>query len=466
MSTAHKELLAMKFLHASSLILIAAVAEIAYGTQPPDVVSSDSSFNTAMGSNALLNLTVGTYNTALGYAALYSNIGGNFNTAYGDYALTANDSGNYNTAAGFQALSSNTTGTANAAFGVWALYSNTTGSYNAAAGYEALYVNTTGNFNSASGSYALNDNATGSANTASGYSALGGNTTGTNNTASGYEALYTNTSGYKNTASGVQALNANTTGYWNTAAGVQALYSNTTGIYNTVSGGQALYSNTEGNHNTASGLQALYFNTTGSDNIADGYQAGFKLTTGSNNIDIGNTGVAADSGVIRIGTTPTQIATYIAGVYGTSVSGNAVVVSSTGQLGVTVSSERFKIAIAPMGPATAKLGQLRPVTFRLKSDFTGTRQYGLIAEEVAKVYPELVIRDGSGRIDGVRYDELAPMLLNEMQEQRAQFRRSQQLQERKIDAQTLEIRDLRVLVAGMQAALLKLQPKDELVAER
>jgi hypothetical protein len=180
---------------------------------------------------------------------------------------------------------------------------------------------------------------------------------------------------------------------------------------------QALYSTTTGNYNTGSGTDALFHNTTGSTNIAEGYKAGFNLTTGSNNIDIGNQGVAAESGKIRIGTTSTQTAAYIAGIYGTSVTGSAVVVSSTGQLGVTVSSERFKTAIAPMGSDTAQLGQLRPVSFKLKSDATGTRQFGLIAEEVAKVYPELVIRDQSGRIDGVRYDELAPMLLNEMQQQ-------------------------------------------------
>jgi hypothetical protein len=128
--------------------------------------------------------------------------------------------------------------------------------------------------------------------------------------------------------------------------------------------------------------------------------------------------VAGESGTIRIGTTSTQTKTSIAGIYGTSVTGSAVVVSSTGQLGVTVSSERYKTAIAPMGSDTAKLEQLRPVSFKLKSDATATRQYGLIAEEVAKVYPELVIRDQNGRIDGVRYDELAPMLLNEVQKQR------------------------------------------------
>jgi polyhydroxyalkanoate synthesis regulator phasin len=186
--------------------------------------------------------------------------------------------------------------------------------------------------------------------------------------------------------------------------------------------------------------------------------------------------VAAESGTIRIGTTSTQSKTYIAGIYGTSVTGSAVVVSSTGQLGVTVSSERFKTDIAPMSSASEKLQQLRPVTFHLKSDPHGPLQYGLIAEEVAKVYPELVIRDESGRIDGVRYDELAPMLVNEAQQQKKQ-RVAQAIknagQDARIAAQDAEIRTLRRQVAELQdlkqelrAALAKPNATDKLVADR
>jgi len=171
--------------------------------------------------------------------------------------------------------------------------------------------------------------------------------------------------------------------------------------------------------------------------------AGYNLTTGSNNIDIGNLGVAADSGTIRIGTTSTQTKTFIAGIYGTSVTGSAVVVSSTGQLGVAVSSERFKTAIAPMASNSDKISQLRPVTFHLKTDPNGTLQYGLIAEEVAKVYPDLVIRDQTGRIDGVRYDELAPILVHEVQQQ-----------QQKIATQDAKIDDLEKRLAQIQVALL------------
>jgi hypothetical protein len=137
------------------------------------------------------------------------------------------------------------------------------------------------------------------------------------------------------------------------------------------------------------------------------------------------------------------------------VSGSAVVVSSTGRLGVTVSSERYKTAIASMGSNSETLTQLRPVTFHLKTDPKGALQYGLIAEEVAKVYPELVIRNESGRIDGVRYDELAPMLLNDVQQQAAEIR--------DLKEQMAELKDLK---QELHAALAKLQAENALLAQR
>jgi hypothetical protein len=271
-----------------------------------------------------------------------------------------------------------------------------------------------------------------------------------NNTAAGYNALYSDIAGNGQ----------------NTATGAFALYSNTFGSYNTALGVNALYSNGNGSYNAASGQDALKNNTIGNYNIAMGYQAGFNLTTGSHNIDIGSPGVAAESGVIRIGTitgtTSTQSATYIAGIYNVSVSGSPVYIAPNGQLGVVVSSERFKTAIAPMGSNTSKLGQLRPVTFHLKTDPKGALQYGLIAEEVAKVYPELVIRDQAGRIDGVRYDELAPMLLNEVQQQHKKIA----AQDKRSAAQDAEIGQLKQQLAVMQATLVRLQTKDKLVAQR
>jgi len=249
------------------------------------------------------------------------------------------------------------------------------------------------------------------------------NTSGNDNTASGYQALDSNTIGNYNTASGDSALYSNTTADYNTALGYQALYGNTTGQQNTAVGTEALNDNKAGHENTAVGMDALHSNK-GSSNIALGWKAGYSVTTGSNNIDIGSEGVAGDSAVIRLGAISTtgqstQIATYIAGISGVTVSGTgvAVVVNSNGQLGIAGSSERFKTAVAPMGSATSKLDQLRPVTFRYKNEPQGPQQYGLIAEEVAKVYPELVVRNDKGDVISVRYDELAPMLLNEVQQQ-------------------------------------------------
>jgi hypothetical protein len=282
--------------------------------------------------------------------------------------------------------------------------------------------------------------------------------TGIDNAASGYQALYKNTTGTFNTASGSGALYTNSTADYNTASGYEALYSSNGGS-NTATGYQALYANTSGGDNTATGLHALANNISGSSNVALGWHAGYNLTTGSNNIDISNVGVIAESGAIRIGTTGTQSKAFIAGIYGISVSGSAVVVNSSGQLGVVVSSERFKTDIAPIGPDSAKLQALRPVKFHLKTDPNGAVQYGLIAEEVAKVYPELVIRDENGRIDGVRYDELAPMLLNEMQEQ-------QKVVAARAAIQDAKIAQLQEQLSGIQAALVKLQSPDQLVAQR
>jgi hypothetical protein len=469
------------------LISVAAACAIpARAQQPPDSVASDACSNTAMGGRALFANQNGTdcvtsgYNTAAGYESLYYNTTGQSNTAFGAFALNANvgatmsdaaagsnntavglqalylnTSGAENTAIGVDALLGNTTGNANTASGFAALNQNTSGTFNTASGFDALSANTTGNNNTGYGYAALNDNTTGSNNTATGWAALFSSKTGQNNTASGYEALTSNTTGSDNTASGYDALFSNTVGNYNNAMGYFALHNNTGGSQNSASGVQALYGNKTGNYNTASGTDALFANTTGSSNIAEGYKAGYNLTTGSNNIDIGNLGAAAESGTIRIGTTSTQTATYVAGIYGTSVTGSAVVVSSAGQLGVTVSSERYKTNISPMGTYTAKLTQLRPVTFHLKTDPGGALQSGLIAEEVAKVYPELVIRSASGRIDGVRYDELAPMLLNEVQQQAAQIRDLKQ-----------QVAELASLKQELHGALLRLDANAHVTANR
>jgi hypothetical protein len=302
--------------------------------------------------------------------------------------------------------------------------SGTQGWLNTAFGYRSLYSNTIG-----------------WTNTATGESALFSNNEGWSNSASGGAALYSNTTGYQNTASGVAALYSNTTGYQNTASGTHALYSNTEGKQNTASGDQALYSNT-GSYNTAIGAVALYSNT-GSNNTAIGYSAGSSATTGGNNIYIGYmvTGSAGDSDVIRIGSGQTE--TYIAGIYGASIgTGSAVYVDSNGQLGTVPSSRRFKEDIRDMGEASSRLMNLRPVAFHYTKQLDKEErawQYGLIAEEVAEVYPELVQYTQSGEPFTVRYHELGPMLLNEVQKQAEQIRKlTQALNEKEARIQRLE----------------------------
>jgi Chaperone of endosialidase len=187
----------------------------------------------------------------------------------------------------------------------------------------------------------------------------------------------------------------------------------------------ALFSNTTSNSNTALGILALFQNTTGSANIAIGAAAGFNVTTGSNNIHIGNEGVATDAGRIRIGTVGIQTATSIAGIFGApSLGGVPVEVNRNGRLGTVLSSRRVKDDISDMEGASEGLGKLRPVTFRYKTEHDdGARlaQYGLIAEEVAEIYPELVVLDKEGQPSGVRYHVLPAMLLNDLQRQQREI---------------------------------------------
>jgi hypothetical protein len=319
-----------------------------------------------------------------------------------------------NTAEGQRALLSLTTGGFNTAVGFLSLGSGTTNSFNTAIGAGALLANTA-NQNTATGAGALLSNTTGVNNTANGAFALFNNTTGSANTANGLQALFSNTTGYLNVADGVQALAANTTGTDNTATGFDALGLNTTGSNNTANGDRALELNTAGGNNTASGFGALSQNTVGNGNIGLGVNGGVALTTGDNNIDIANVGVAGESNTIRVGTG--QTATYIAGISGVNQGTAAAVFinTTTGQLGTAPpsSSRRFKEEMKPMDKASEAIMALKPVTFHYKSDKTGTPQFGLIAEEVAEVNPDLVVRDETGEIYTVRYDAVNAMLLNE-----------------------------------------------------
>ena len=336
-------------------------------------------------------------------------------TFLGDEALLNDDTGFGNTAVGDHALYTNTIGNDNTASGFNSLYYNTSGDDNTAYGLGALFSNTTGSRNVAIGSNALSSNQTGGDNTATGVNALAANTADYN-TATGYQALESNTTGSSNTAHGLNALNSNTTGSNNTANGASALFNNLGGTGNTAEGYLALHENTSGINNTALGTSALYSNTTGGTNIAIGLGAGFFLTTGSNNIDIANLGVAGDSRRIRIGTKGTHTNANIAGISGVTVAGGVgVIIDTNGHLGTVTSSERFKDAIKPMDQASEAILALKPVTFRYKHDLDpdAIPQFGLVAEQVEKVNPDLVARDGTGRPYTVRYEAVNAMLLNE-----------------------------------------------------
>ena len=383
------------------------------------------------------------------------------NTFFGDIA-GAGTTGSGNSALGFGALSGNTSGNFNTAFGSNSLASDTTGANNTATGTFSLEFNSTGSNNTATGTFVLFENTEGSNNTATGYETLLSNTTGSNNTATGYQALFKNTDD-DNTADGMQALQQNTTCFNNAASGSNSMRGNVGGYGNVANGAYSLFANTSGFRNTALGAAALYSNTTGNYNIAVGYFAGKFLGTGSNNIDIGSNGAAADANTIRIGDQATQTATYIAGIGGSAVIGADVVVDGTGRLGVIASSARYKKDVKDMGKTSEGLMKLRPVTFRYKDDERGTKQYGLVAEEVERVYPELVVYDANGKVESVRYSMLTSMLLNELQKQAAKAlsqEREVQPQAQTIKQQVEQIAKLSAQFASAQLQIAELNARD------
>jgi len=399
--------------------------------------------------------TSGAGNTATGDGALFSTSTGNLNTAGGHDALYSNTSGNYNVATGFAALHGNTTGIANTASGTGSLYSNTTGNDNTASGHDALFLNTTGSYNTATGFSALHENTSGTANSAFGTGSLYSSTTGFDNTATGHDSMFSNTSGSWNTASGYNSLRSNTEGFANSALGAGALFSNTTGSGNTAIGLNAMFANRTGSSNIAIGVEALRRNTAGTNNIALGTRAGYN-SLGSNNIYIGSgDGFEPESGNIKIGIQGTQGITYIAGIYqtllGAGITGHPVYVDATGQLGQPTSSRRYKEDIQDMGEASGVLLRLRPVTFRYKTpapDGSKPVDYGLIAEEVDEVLPDLVVRDANGVVQSVMYHKLVPMLLNELQKQQLRIKD----QTEQIGLQWETIRLLQTRLDALEAA--------------
>jgi trimeric autotransporter adhesin len=300
---------------------------------------------------------------------------------------------------------------------------------NTAEGQNALFSLTTGGYNTAVGFFSLRSDTTGSFNTALGAGTLFAST-GDQNTATGAGALLSNTIGEANTANGASALLSNTTGGGNTATGYQALLSNQGGLYNTAVGSLALLGNISAAQNTAVGRRALQ-NSTGYNNTALGYQAGVNLTTGSGNVYIGVVpGVAGESN-----------SCYIASIFDqTSASGIPVLINSDNKLGTTTSSARFKEEIKPMNQASEALFALKPVTFRYKDIHPARiQQFGLVAEEVEKVNPDLVVRDKEGTAYSVRYDQVNAMLLNEFLKEH-----------RKVEEQQATITELKATVTQQQ----------------
>jgi hypothetical protein len=402
--------------------------------------------NTAEGQHALLSLTSGTYNTGVGLFSLRSNAEGNFNTAVGAGTLLAN-TGSRNTATGAGALLSNTTAEGNTANGTFALFSNTTGENNTANGAFALFSSTEASGNTADGNHALFSNTTGTQNTATGAGSLLNNTTGGSNTANGAAALFSNTEGVANTAIGDSALLSNTTGGGNTALGAGALFSNTTEGFNTAIGSGALIDNTTGAANTAVGFGALSFNLTGNSNIALGVQAGTGVTTANNVICIGaqvsGVDISNSCFIGNIRGVPTGIGDAI-----------SVIIDSNGQLGTISSSRQFKKDIKPMDEASEGILALKPVTFHYKIDKTATPQFGLIAEEVAEVNPDLVAHDKNGEIYTVRYEAVNAMLLNEFLKEHSKV---QEL-EKSMAALTAQLKEQAVQIQKVSAQVEVTKP--------
>jgi hypothetical protein len=365
--------------------------------------------NTAEGDGALAGLTSGFYNSAVGFLSLLSNADASFNTGLGAGTLLVNTA-NENTAVGAGALLSNTIGDENTASGAFALFNNTEGVGNTAIGARALLVNTA-NENTAVGAGALLSNTTGG---------TVGNTDGFDvgpNVAVGAEALESNTIASANTAVGYQALRNVTTGREgtdlsaSTGVGFQAL-AHATGdsAGNCAFGYQALVGTTTGISNTAIGIEALKNNTEGNFNVAIGAGAAFNVTDADNVICIGASGENIDNSC------------YIGGISGAgAVGGDPVFILPNGKLGTfnplskSPSSKRFKEGIKPMDKASEALFLLKPVAFRYNKEIdpSGTPQCGLVAEDVEKVNPDLIVRDKEGKPYGVRYDQVNAMLLNE-----------------------------------------------------
>ncbi len=433
----------MKYAHqclvkTSSLITIGAMLAVPLPAMAVKIHGAQAGHNVALGNRALMNVRGGDFNTALGWDALRSNSLGSRNTAIGMESLTDNKGGNDNTAIGSFALTDNTTGQYNTASGSVALYKNTTGSHNTASGGGVLSKNTEGSHNTASGAFALSENVNGNHNTASGVYALKKNIRGGFNTAMGSEALKENTYGKLNTASGYQALTNNTEGSHNTAAGFSALSQNITGSKNTASGSGALMLNAGGDSNTAIGYGAGGHNNTGSNNIFIGFQAGNNRSyqSRSNTLVIGNGSSKEDELITG------DFAAHTVNINGAlHASGN-----------LTQNSDaRLKKDIQPLTHALDAILQLQGKTYRWKEDttFANKQDIGLVAQEVEKVFPELVAENEQG-YKGIAYSKLTAVLIEAIKEQQGQMTTQQD----QIASLEKENTELKTIMAEQMDALL------------
>jgi hypothetical protein len=301
-------------------------------------------------------------------------------------------------------------------------------------------------------------------NTAEGEDALFSLTTGINNTAVGFEALFNTVKGNNNTGVGWSALQHNTKGLANTAIGAQAMQTNTTGDANVAFGVFTLFNNSTGFRNTAIGTESLK-KVNGFDNIGLGYEAGKNISAGSFTICIGSPGVDGDNNTMRLGTPGVQTATFIAGISGVTVpDGVGVIIDTNGKLGTIVSSARYKEGIKPMNKASEAILSLQPVTFRYKQqlDPKGIPQFGLVAEDVAKVDPDLVARDGEGKPYTVRYEAVNAMLLNEFLKEH----RKVEEQSSQIARQDCKVQKLEATVVQLQSALKEQAAQIQKVSDR
>jgi hypothetical protein len=357
-------------------------------------------FTTAEGCKALQFLGAGAGNTGFGWYSLFSVGGGNFNTGVGAGTLVLN------------------TADSNTAVGAAALLLNTSGTENVAVGTDALVFNDTGGFNTAVGTF----------------------------------AMFNNTQGNGNIAVGRHALFANVNGNSNVAVGVSALEDNTSGIENAAVGGAALLSNVDGHDNVAVGQAALSNNTSGFNNIGIGFFGGLSVTTSHDVICIGVQGQDMSNSC------------FIGQIFGATVPGGTnVVIDSNNRLGNMTSSKRYKENIEPMEEASDALFALKPVKFRYKKEIdpAGASQFGLVAEDVEKVNPELIVRDKEGKAYSVRYDQVNAMMLNEflkehrkvgelqagLAQQQKEFQAIVRHQQKQIDA----------LTAGLQKVSVQLE---------